>query len=282
MSHTSIKSELSNHISTSLHYLQTNYPQIPLVLAEAGLELSHKGGLHNQLGQTLGAALWQVDWMLTAMTMGVSRVNLQSITGGHLSLWQPTLWYGAQPAVYPRYFASIFVAEFISSHVSGNVSAIEAAFESSAGEEEGKLSAYAAYEQGKVARVAVVNFEWWVDDTAAAAGDGDDEGRRMQGKRKGKKRAAGGEGRGSESVRFRVPEGVSQGTVKRLTSEDGARARADDMNFGGLRWSVESGGKGVPVSPGGTGGQGEVVKVDGDGWLTVQVRASEAVLVELC
>ena len=69
MNHTSIKARLTDTTSSFLPYIRKNYPKIDVVLAEAGLELDHSGGLKNNLERTLGAALWQVDWMLTGITM---------------------------------------------------------------------------------------------------------------------------------------------------------------------------------------------------------------------
>ena len=88
--------------------------------------------------------------MLTPM-QGIKRVHMQQIIAAAYQHWLPVEIDGEQPQVRPNFYSQVFTADFI-----GNSSkAVRVANLPIGGANSSTISAYAAYENGTLARVAI-------------------------------------------------------------------------------------------------------------------------------
>ncbi|KAK8159358.1 hypothetical protein IWX90DRAFT_488833 [Phyllosticta citrichinensis] len=76
MNHTFTKTRMTNY-SQAIRTLQTNGNNIPIIFGEVGSALGDGGSADYALNSRLGAALWTVDWLLYAMTLGIKQVSMQ-------------------------------------------------------------------------------------------------------------------------------------------------------------------------------------------------------------
>ncbi|KAI4151785.1 MAG: hypothetical protein LQ340_003309, partial [Diploschistes diacapsis] len=181
LNHTLTTTTLRDAFQPSLSYLSSgSSPKlpsgspIPFVLGEVGSSLNTDASNSTQLNDfplesVLGAAIWTVDFLLYALSIGVGRVSMQQIRGAAYDGWQPaplpTQNYGTeQPAVLPPYYGYLFAADFI-----GPASDVRVEYlplpASPAG---ANASAYAAYDAGALARVAVLNTQFWIPGSGVA------------------------------------------------------------------------------------------------------------------
>ncbi|KAM3554023.1 hypothetical protein ARSEF4850_006657 [Beauveria asiatica] len=199
---------------------------------------------------TLGAALWQVDLQLYALSLGVARLHLQqAMRAGGSNLWLPGASGNVSAQVFARYYAQPFVADFVGA--AGTVQVKNVPLEPN-------VSAYVAYEAGTPRRVAVVNLGYWsrCRSSSSSSSSSSPTTRRLQ------------------KVRITAPEGVAKVRVVHLTSPQGASARAKTVTYAGSQWTYESLGKEVK----GVRNDGDVLTVQG-GVVDVPVKESEAVIV---
>ncbi|TRX91398.1 hypothetical protein FHL15_007622 [Xylaria flabelliformis] len=111
------------------------------VLSEVGNSLQPQNTYTYQA--RLGSALWQVDFYLYSMALGVARINYQQIM--------------RMPAqVFSNYYSQPFLADFIGKT---RVSQLEV--------DANNVAAYAAYEDGAPKRIAVVNMNYWNQTSSA-------------------------------------------------------------------------------------------------------------------
>ncbi|ORY57850.1 uncharacterized protein BCR38DRAFT_448818 [Pseudomassariella vexata] len=228
-----------------INWLKANRPEIPFILSEVGnsLKKTHTYEYQNRLG----SALWQVDFYLYAMAIGVTRINYQQIMHAGYNLWLPVESAGMPAQVFANYYSQPFVADFIGS--SGKTTMQKVEF-TNAGSET-NVAAYVAFEDGAPKRVAITNLHYW-----NATSSGID--------------------RPSVQVGITVPDGVASVKVYHLSSPDGAGAGAESITYGGSQWTYESVGKEI------TGVQDDTETIDVmDGVAMVAVNSSEAVLVWL-
>ncbi|KAH8669070.1 hypothetical protein BX600DRAFT_461192 [Xylariales sp. PMI_506] len=237
--------ERMDYLSQRIAYLEENQPDVPFILSEVGNSL----GANLQYQAVLGSALWQVDFYLYAMSLGVQRVHYQQM---YASAYKPRMWMPAagtaaadQPQVYSNYYAPLLVGDFIGSTGSAGVARLDAS------QYGADVSAYAAFEGGEVQRVAVVNMEYWNLTSSTGA-------------------------RPSAAVQLTVPDGVDTVTVDHLSSPYGAGADATTITYGGSQWTYES--LGFEVT--GVRDDSQTVTVV-DGVASFAVNASSAVLVSL-
>ncbi|KAB8223197.1 hypothetical protein BDV33DRAFT_228660 [Aspergillus novoparasiticus] len=244
-----LQADLMNHeevikgtafIKTALQNLTTIGVDVPIVLGEVGNTLGN-GSSGVNLEGVLGSALWQVDLSLYTMFLGVRGISMQSGTKFPFALWHPQ-YNNTAGAVLPAFYAQIFAAEFIGSNGNVTVANIDLG--------QPHLSAYAAYEGARLARLAIINLELW---------DGRHESQ---------------EKRHAKQMLLHVPAGTDSVTVKRLTSPAGGTARSSNqITWGGMQWTYENEGRGKNVS---TGAERLTVK---DGTVHIAVNASEAAMV---
>ena len=246
-----LASGLMNHSTIAGHmdlfrpaidFLAQHYPHIPYILSEVGNSLNSKHDYDYQA--TLGSALWQVDFQLYGLSIGIDRFNFQQIMHSGFDLWLPVESAGRAAQVYSNFYAQPFVADFVGSSGKTTVSVLDVAGTGS----KPNLMAYGAKEGGVLKRVAVVNLNYW-------AGNGT---------------------RGSNKVKLSFGKGVKSVRVEHLNSPQGASAQADSMSYAGSQWTYESLGKEVK----GWRKDGQMLRTDG-GVLEVDVALSEAVMIHL-
>ncbi|KAJ6789724.1 hypothetical protein PWT90_00588 [Aphanocladium album] len=239
MNHAAITARLDVYRS-DLEFLAGRTTKIPYVLSEVGNSLNRKHDYAYQA--TLGSALWQVDFQLYALSLGVARFNFQQIMHSGFNLWLPGASGGMPPQVFANYYAQPFVADFVGS--AGTVQVKNVPLEPN-------VAAYVAYEVGAPKRVAIVNLNYWSKCLS----------------KKGEQRLA-------QHVRLQTPPGVTKVRVVHLTSPNGASAKAKTITYAGSQWTYESLGKEVT----GVRNDGDVLAVNG-GTVEIPVKASEAVIV---
>ncbi|KAL0581680.1 hypothetical protein V5O48_000385 [Marasmius crinis-equi] len=243
MNHAAIVGNISQ-VGDDIAFLasSTQTQGIDFVLGETNSDFVNLG--MDQFEGVLGSALWGIDYLLYAAFSNVKRVNLHQGTTFGYSAWQPVPVDGVQPKVRPPWYALKFAAEAIGSHNGP----IQIATLTSPSQE--KMSGYALYDSGKLARLAIINFEEWNRTTPYPRPNT------------------------TFSVRGLPIKGA---TGRRLTAPGGASADTD-VTFGGVRWNFSS--NGLPEDVEGVPGE---IKLDvgQDGVVDVVVGASEAMLVTL-
>ncbi|KAK4546058.1 hypothetical protein LTR36_002195 [Oleoguttula mirabilis] len=124
-------------------------PDLPFILGETN-SLYNEGrpGLSN----TFGAALWGVDFNLWCATNNIRRVHMHQGTNYRYQSWQPIDTNITSKGTKAPYYGNIGVAAFLGDIVSSPPSIVNLPLPN---EEE---SAYAAYVDGKLARLIVVNM----------------------------------------------------------------------------------------------------------------------------
>ncbi|KAL1602678.1 hypothetical protein SLS60_006096 [Paraconiothyrium brasiliense] len=243
MNHTAVVHG-SSFVKDAVVFLNNLDLPIPLALAEVGSVLGGaNASQNNALAAVFGSALWQVDFSLYSMSIGVQRINWQSGLGFPFALWNPQYEHNGKtvPAsVHPAFYGHIFVGEFVGKTGNTRVKHLEL----------GKpfLAGYAAYDAGKLARIVFVNLELWSE------GDGE---------------------RLEKKITLDVGVGVSEVSIKRLTSKMGGTARVGNITWGGVQWTVGNGGKEVEVLNDTT-----TVPVN-RGMVEIGIKPSEAVMIQL-
>ncbi|KAI8629631.1 glycoside hydrolase family 79 protein [Xylariaceae sp. FL1651] len=237
-----------------IDWLRANKPDVPFVLSEVGNSLQPTNTYAYQA--RLGSALWQVDFYLYSMAIGVRRINYQQIMHSGFDMWLPVASAGLPAQVFANFYSQPFVADFMGgpSSSSGSSSSRTCVSRLSLDDDvaaDGNVAAYVAYDDGAPRRIAVVNMNYWNQTSSAGA-------------------------RGSVVLDFEVPADVTQVTVYHLNSPMGAGATADTITYGGSQWTYASLGKEVKNVRRDT----ETVAVV-DGVASVTVASSEAVLVWL-
>ncbi|OAA75730.1 Glycoside hydrolase, superfamily [Akanthomyces lecanii RCEF 1005] len=238
MDHGAIASRLDVY-RDDLEFLAGRTTKTPYVLSEVGNSLNPKHDYAYQA--TLGSALWQVDFQLYGLSLGIARFHFQQIMHAGFDLWLPGASGNLSAQVFANYYAQPFVADFVGA--AGNVQVKNVPLEPN-------VAAYVAYEGGTAKRAAIVNLRYWSKCRSKA------------------------EARLAQHVRVQVPAGVAKVRVVHLTSPKGASARAKTVTYAGSQWTYESGGKEVK----GVRNDGDVLNVEG-GVVDVPVKASEAVIV---
>jgi hypothetical protein len=93
-----------NHISTIQYFSQwiteiaaAKTQSIPFVISETGSVSCHgKDGVFN----SVGAALWSIDYMLHGAVLGIESVYFHAGTPYYYSMWQPVA-YNTPATVWP-------------------------------------------------------------------------------------------------------------------------------------------------------------------------------------
>ena len=146
MNHSSTVHSISSQVAlaTSL-----SYTGIPFILGETN-SLYNEGapGLSN----AFGAALWGVDFNLWCASVGIRRVHMHQGTDYRYASWQPVQTNKTTIGTKPPYYGNIAVAAMLGNLVRNEVKIVNLPLP------EAEESAYAAYVDGKLMRVAVVNM----------------------------------------------------------------------------------------------------------------------------
>lgn len=154
--------------------------------------------------------------------------------------WHPVAFNDIVPSVRSPYFGHLFAADFMGKSSSFRVAEIATG--------DDQLAVYAGYDMGKLTRLAIINYNVW-------------------------------NGNGARPVRsfaVNVPSGTTQGTVRVLTSNDGATALGN-FYWSGLAFSYANHGVGT-IAP----GQPQPKTVQAQrGKITVDVGSSQAIILQL-
>lgn len=243
MTHSSIAHHL-DLFKPAIDWLKANKPDIPYIISEIGNSLNPTHDYSYQA--VLGSALWQVDFQLYALSIGVARFNFQQIMHSGFDLWLPQASGDSEPQVFASFYAQPFVADLVGSSGNAQVAQLDVTDEST-----GNWAGYAAYEDGTAKRLAIVNMNYWNSSSSTTA-------------------------RGSQTITVSVPDGVTSVTVDLLSSPEGAGAGADTITYAGSQWTYES--LGLEVS--GVRNDSQTLDVV-DGAVSITVYQSSAVLVHL-
>ncbi|RDW89443.1 hypothetical protein BP6252_01475 [Coleophoma cylindrospora] len=149
MNHTSTVHSISAQVAVAANL--SSLATVPFILGETN-SLYNEGapGLSN----AFGAALWGVDFNLWCASVGISRVHMHQGTDYRYAAWQPIETNKTTKGTKAPYYGSIAVAAFLGDLTDrkkalriANIP-LQTPFE----------AAYAAYEHGDLARVAVINM----------------------------------------------------------------------------------------------------------------------------
>lgn len=243
MSHSAISGRL-DLFRPAIDWLKENKPHIPYIMSEIGNSLNPTHDYSYQA--VLGSALWQVDFQLYSLCIGIARFNFQQIMHSGFDLWLPVASGDSEAQVFASYYAQPFVTDFVGSSGRTRVSQLDIT-----GESTGNWAGYAAFEGDVPTRLAFVNLNYWNSSSSTT-------------------------GRASQTITVEVPAGVTSVTVDLLSSPLGAGASADTITYGGSQWTYESLGKEVT----GVRNDTETLHVE-NGQVNITIYQSSAVLVHL-
>lgn len=148
MNHTSTVNSVNKQVNLSRVLTEENLtPGIPYILGETN-SLYNEGapGLSN----AFGAALWGIDFNLYCASQGIRRTHMHQGTDYRYASWQPVQTNKTTIGTKPPYYGNIFVAAMLQGGSDVRVVNLPLPKEEEA--------AYAAYVDGKLARIAVVNM----------------------------------------------------------------------------------------------------------------------------
>ncbi|KAK9416313.1 hypothetical protein SUNI508_01730 [Seiridium unicorne] len=234
-----------DYLKRRINWLKTNRPNIPFILSEVGNSLKSTNNYEYQA--RLGSALWQVDFYLYSMSIGVARINYQQIMHAGYDMWLPVASAGVAAQVFANYYSQPFVADFIGS--SGNTTVQE--LNITGGDAKPNLTGYGAFEGDDLKRIAIANLQYWNETSSGTT-------------------------RVATSIDLSVPDGTTEVIIDRLGSPVGAGAGAGTITYAGSQWTYESLGAEVK----GVRNDSSTVQVV-DGIATISVYDSEAILVSL-
>jgi Glycosyl hydrolase family 79 C-terminal beta domain len=246
MNHTNTVHSVNNLVTTrnNLAYLG-----IPYVVGETN-SLYNEGapGLSN----AFGAALWGVDFNLWCASQSLKRVHMHQGTDYRYAAWQPVQTNKTTIGTKAPYYGSITVAAMLGDLTRHSVQIANLPLPDQ------MESAYAAYENGKLARIAVINmrqYNYTVNGTSSVPNPVPRE---------------------SQSYTFQIPSGISKVSLQRLAA-NGSDA-ITGITFDGWSYNYELQ-HGRPVRLHNVT-IGEQLKVS-QGSITVSVPDSSAVILNM-
>ncbi|KAL1981323.1 hypothetical protein VTN96DRAFT_2764 [Rasamsonia emersonii] len=143
MNHTSVVQAVQPHVELNIFHQQHGRRYT------IGETNSVSGQGSHGVSDVFGSALWLVDYCLYIASQNITRIHLHQGTAYRYASWLPIPVNGTGPLVKPPYYGNIFVAKFLG--WSGpQISNIDLGSD--------YYSAYAAYEGGKLARLAILNL----------------------------------------------------------------------------------------------------------------------------
>lgn len=161
MNHTAVVNSVSRHANLARTLDEAGLTKdIPYILGEMN-SLYHQGkpGLSN----SFGAALWGVDFNLYCASQSIRRTHMHQGTNYRYASWQPIETTKTAIGTKAPYYGNVMVAAMLrgnSDNRNGTVdtSDVQVVDLPMGNETE---SAYAAYVDGKLARIAVINMQEW-------------------------------------------------------------------------------------------------------------------------
>lgn len=157
MNHTNIVAAISKHLADH-KTISASGDAPPVILGETNsLSVQGLAGVSN----AFGAALWSLDYQLLAASTGFKRVHMHQGVDYRYASWQPIGTNRTTLGTKPPYYGQVATAAFLGSEAV-KVSQVPL----SGGERE---AAYAAYENGRLARAMVINLNTY---NTTSNGDG--------------------------------------------------------------------------------------------------------------
>ncbi|MCJ1391438.1 hypothetical protein MMC18_004302 [Xylographa bjoerkii] len=200
------------------------------------------------ISDTFGAALWTMDYNLWCATQNISRVHMQQGTDFYYNAWQP-IQTNISVATMPPYYGSVAAAAMLGNLTASEVRIANIPLTSYT------EAAYAAYVDGRLARIAVINMQGY---------NGTDLGQQTT------------LPRGQPSYVFSVPQIASTSVGVRRLIANGSDSRTG-ISFDGYSYAYELQ-QGVPVLLANVT-RGETISVS-NGTISVQVMDSSAVILD--
>lgn len=226
--------------------------QLPIVLNEANSLTANTYGPPGLLG-TFGSSLWTLDYMLYCASIGISRVHMQLGNDFRYSSWQPVTTPNTSISTLPPYYGNIATAAMLGNITSGVPTIVAIDLDSALD------SAYAAYVNGALKRIAVTNLREWNSSATNNVSF-----------------AAQGSTRPSRSYTFALPVQVADVKVQRLAA-NGSDARTG-ITWDGWSYDYElDEGKGVRMA---NVTVGETIAVE-NGRVKVELEDSSAAVLNL-
>ncbi|KAI1208431.1 uncharacterized protein F4807DRAFT_431319 [Annulohypoxylon truncatum] len=227
----------------NIEYLKKTDNDVGFALTEVGYNVGGAKGGGKTLDSNLATALWAVDFQLYCMTVNVKRVNWQQILMSTLNMWRAVDSNAGPATVTANFYSQPFIADFISKGGNTQVAKLDVGDDSN-----GTLTAYAAYESGKLARVALVNLDLWTPQNGT---------------------------RTYVDFALKGLSGTSkQAKVHYLGAPNGALAK-DGLTYAGFQWTKESNGIDQLAR-----NDSSVLGLDGTD-VTVRVNATSALMILL-
>ncbi|KAK4500543.1 hypothetical protein PRZ48_008732 [Zasmidium cellare] len=227
----------------NLDYFRSANITTPIVISEAGSSLGSRSEFERTIDAVLGSALWELDWVLLAMSKGIARVNMNQCNGCNFA----GFWANGPGGVFTQYYGLMFLADWLGIGSDSRSGDFQVA--SLYSDDNPSISPYAAFVDGKLDRLAVIDLtEWNTTETTPKP---------------------------QRAFQIGVGSGVKSAELRRLTGQGTNSTNTDgDITYAGTQWTVDS--------PGGykVGEETESVDLSG-GSVSFELKASEAVLVTL-
>lgn len=210
-----LQGTLMNHSSTVAS--ANRFLNVSNILAPYGIPfiLGETNSLYNEgrpgLSNAFGAALWGIDFNLYCAANNVRRVHMHQGTAYRYGAWNPVPTDTTTKGTKAPYYGSIFVASMLRDLTTSNVSISEIPLPSI------YEAAYAAYVEGTLARVAIINM---VEYNYTAAGV---------------------TARPSADYSLNVPEGCENITVQRLYSNGSDAITGITFDRYSYNWELDDG-----------------------------------------
>lgn len=255
MNHTAVVNIVSQHANLSRTLNEAGLTKdIPYILGEMN-SLYHQGkpGLSN----SFGAALWGVDFNLYCASQSIRRTHMHQGTNYRYASWQPIQTTKTTIGTKAPYYGNVMVAAMLrgsSSNSNGgsDTSAVQIVNLPMNNETE---SAYAAYVDGHLARIAVINMQEWNYTGADSAS-----------------------ARPAAKYTFQLPETSAEKLSLQRLMANGSDA-ITGISWDGWSYNYELKG-GAPVRLGNVT-TGETVPVDSRGQVELEVPFSSAAILNL-
>jgi hypothetical protein len=154
MNHTNTKRSIAAHTSEYASIFGTSPPPSapPHILGETN-------SLYNQgrpgLSNTFGAALWALDFLAHCAAEGFGRVHFHMGTNYRYAAWQPVATNITTLGTKAPYYGHITAAAFLGDTARHDVAIAEIPLETT----DGREAAYAAYSDGRLARLLIINMQ---------------------------------------------------------------------------------------------------------------------------
>jgi len=179
---------------------------IPYYLDEASV---YTGPPPNNLAfrSSLGAALWRTDFLFYTMSIGIERVHWESVFSSGQAIFQPQPSGNNPIETRSGWYSLLVAADFIGKTDSGaKVKVAQVGVDGVL--DNAHFTAYAAYGDDRIVRLAFVNLNYW-DGTAD---------------------------RSETTISIGGLGDAKTATVKYFQSTSGATAPTDQITYGGSQW----------------------------------------------